>query len=115
MSTKRKLSSTPQPAKKERKAIDLATKMQVIKQYEGGKKVNAIAHNLELSHSTVSTILKDKERIREAVKGSAPMRSTIITTQRTGTIHKMEKLQILNQLYCSSAVFDLNKENVNKI
>ena len=42
MFPKRKLSSTPQPAKQERKAIDLATKMQVIKQYEGGKKVNAI-------------------------------------------------------------------------
>ena len=66
--------STPQPAKKERKAIDLATKMQVIKQYEGGKKVNAIARDLKLSHSTVSTILKDKER------------------QRTGPIHEMEKL-----------------------
>ena len=72
MSTKRKLSlSTPQPAKKERKAIDLATKMQVIKRYEGGKKVNAIARDLKLSHSTVSTILKDKER------------------QRTGPIHEI--------------------------
>lgn len=93
MSTKRKLSlSTPQPAKKERKAIDLDTKMKVIKQYEGGKKVNAIARDTKLSHSTVSTILKDKERIREAVKGSAPMRSTVITKQRSGHIHEMEKL-----------------------
>jgi hypothetical protein len=33
--------------------------------------VNTIARDLKLSHSTVSTILKDKERIREAVKGSA--------------------------------------------
>ena len=122
MSTKRKLSSTPQPAKKERKAIDLATKMQVIKQYEGGKKVNVIARDLKLSHSTVLTILKDKERICEAVKGSAPMRSTIITTQWTGPLHEMEKLQILNQcmflqilnqLYCSSAVFDLNKDKLS--
>ncbi|XP_064101295.1 tigger transposable element-derived protein 1-like [Macrobrachium nipponense] len=50
--------------------------MAVIKQFEGGKKVNVIAHDMKLSHSTVSMILKDKERIREAVKGSAPMRST---------------------------------------
>ncbi len=77
MSNKRKLSlATPKPAKKEQKAIDVATKMNVIKQHEGGKKVNAIAHDLKLSHSTVSTILKDKERIHEAVKGSAPMLST---------------------------------------
>ncbi|XP_051785316.1 tigger transposable element-derived protein 1-like [Erpetoichthys calabaricus] len=93
MSTKRKLSlCTPQPAKKERKAIDLDTKMMIIKQYEGGKKVNAIACDMKLSHSTVSTILKDKNRIREAVKGSAPLQSTVITKQRTGPIHEMEKL-----------------------
>ncbi|CAI9714928.1 Hypothetical predicted protein [Octopus vulgaris] len=33
----------------------------------------------------------DKERIREAVKGSVPMRSTVITKQRTGSIQEMEK------------------------
>ncbi|XP_064090764.1 tigger transposable element-derived protein 1-like [Macrobrachium nipponense] len=93
MSAKRKLClSTPQHAKKERKAIDLDTKMTVIKQFEEGKKVNVIARDMKLSHSTVSTILKDKERIRDAVKGSAPMRSTVITIQRTGPIHEMEKL-----------------------
>ncbi|XP_066216386.1 putative CENPB DNA-binding domain-containing protein 1 [Saccopteryx leptura] len=93
MSAKRKLSlSMPQPAKKERKAIDIDRKMKVIKQYEGGKKVNVIARDTKLSHSTLSTILKDKERIREAIKGSTPMRSTVITNQRSGPIHEMEKL-----------------------
>ncbi|XP_064099524.1 tigger transposable element-derived protein 1-like [Macrobrachium nipponense] len=67
-------------------------KMKVIKQSEGGKKVSVIARDLHLPHSTVSTILKDKERIREAVKGSAPMRSTVITKQQSGPIHEMEKL-----------------------
>uniref|UniRef100_A0A0L8HKQ7 HTH psq-type domain-containing protein n=1 Tax=Octopus bimaculoides TaxID=37653 RepID=A0A0L8HKQ7_OCTBM len=89
----RKLSSsTPQTAKKQRKAIDLDTKMMVIREHEGGKKVNEIAHELKLSHSTVTTISKDKERIREAVKGSASMRSTVMTKQRTGAVHEMEKL-----------------------
>ncbi|XP_066203011.1 putative CENPB DNA-binding domain-containing protein 1 [Saccopteryx leptura] len=91
MSTKRKLSlSMPQPAKKERKAIHLDMKMKVIKQYKGGKKVNVIARDTKLSHSSVLTILK--ERICEAVKGSAPMRSTVITKQRSRPIHEMEKL-----------------------
>ncbi|KAM8769930.1 putative CENPB DNA-binding domain-containing protein 1 [Rhynchonycteris naso] len=81
-----------QPAKKGRKAIDLHTKMEVIKQDEGGKKVNVIARDMKLSHLTVSTILKDEERIHEAVKGSAPMRSTVLTKHRSGPIHKMEKL-----------------------
>nr|XP_033788749.1 CENPB DNA-binding domain-containing protein 1-like [Geotrypetes seraphini] len=93
MTMKRKLSvSIPQPSKKERKAIDLDTKMMIIKQYEGGKKVNAITCDLKFSHSTVSTIIKDKNRICEAVNGSAPLRSTVITKQRTGPIHEMEKL-----------------------
>ncbi|XP_068218893.1 tigger transposable element-derived protein 1-like [Palaemon carinicauda] len=91
--SKRKLSlSTSQSAKKERKAIDLITKMMVIKQHDEGKKVSLIAREMKLSHSTVSTILKDKDRIRDAVKGSAPLRSTIITKQRTGPIHEMEKV-----------------------
>lgn len=93
MFSERKMpSSTYTPAKKSRKTIDLECKMKVIQQYEGGKKVNTIARDLKLSHSTVSTILKDKERIREAVKGSAPIKSTILTKQRQGPIHEMEKL-----------------------
>ena len=39
-----------------------------IRQHEGGKKVNVITRDLKLSHSTVSTILNDKERSCEAVK-----------------------------------------------
>ena len=75
MSTKTKMSSSlSQPAKKERKAINLDTKLLVIKQFEGGKKkVNMIACDQKLMYSTVSTILKDKERIRNDVKGCTPM------------------------------------------
>ena len=96
MSTKKKVpTSTPRPVKKERKAIDLDTKLKVIKQHEEGKKVNMIARDFKLSHSTVSTILKDKDRICEVAKGSAPMRATVITKQRIGPIHEMEKLLFL--------------------
>ena len=44
----------------------------MVRQHNGGKKVNLNARDLKLSHSTVSTILKDKERICDAVQGSAP-------------------------------------------
>lgn len=67
------------------------TKITVIKQHEGGNKVNPIASDLKLSHFTVSTILKVKERIREAVIGSAPMQFTVITKQRVGLLPRMEK------------------------
>lgn len=43
---------------KKRKAIDMDTKMTVIK-LEGLKKVNAIACDMKESLSTTSTILKD--------------------------------------------------------
>ena len=60
MSTKRKSPlSTPKPAKRERKAIDLDTKMKVIKQYEGLKKVNMIARELQLSHSAQPNVDTD--------------------------------------------------------
>ncbi|XP_039192449.1 tigger transposable element-derived protein 1-like isoform X2 [Crotalus tigris] len=81
-------------SKKQRKAIDLNLKMKIIKAYEAGKKVTKIAREVGLAHSTISTILKDKARIREALKGAAGM-NTSITRQRKGLIHEMEKLLIL--------------------
>lgn len=91
MSPKRKSKASPENAKKKRKAIDLEKKMKIIKDYEGGKKVHEIAHDLQLAHSTISTILKDKDRVKEAVKASTGFKA-IITRQRKGLIHDMEKL-----------------------
>ena len=65
--------------------------MDVIKKYEGGMKVNSISRDLHLSHSIVSTILKDKVCNKEAVKAAAPIKSTIITKKREGQIAQMER------------------------
>lgn len=46
---------------------------------------------MELAHSTISTILKDKVRVKEAVKASTGFKA-MITRQRKGLIHVMEKL-----------------------
>ncbi|XP_059583646.1 tigger transposable element-derived protein 1-like [Alligator mississippiensis] len=90
MSAKRKSMTSPGgSAKKQRKAIDLEMKMKIINDYEAGKKVKAIAHDLELAHSTISTILKDK--VKEAVQASTGFKA-IRTRQRKGLIHEMEKL-----------------------
>ena len=85
MSTKKKLSLSTPTCQDGKKGFDLNTKMMVI---NGGKKVNVIARDLKLSYSNVSTTLKDKERICEAVQVSAPMQSIIITKQRTGLTRK---------------------------
>ncbi|XP_026576844.1 tigger transposable element-derived protein 1-like isoform X1 [Pseudonaja textilis] len=97
MSSKRKRkghSSSEERSKKHRKAISLNLKMKIIKAYDAGKKVNIIAQEEGLAHSTISTILKNKERIREAMKGS-PGTKAIITRQRKGLIHETEKLLML--------------------
>uniref|UniRef100_K7GEK8 HTH CENPB-type domain-containing protein n=1 Tax=Pelodiscus sinensis TaxID=13735 RepID=K7GEK8_PELSI len=81
--------------KRKRKTIDLEQKIAIARQYEGGQTVSFMSRKLGLSKSTVSTIIKDSDRIREAVKRSAPMKSKILTKQRAGPILEMEKLLVL--------------------
>lgn len=49
-------------------AIDLETKLKVMTDYEGGKSVMVIAHQSDMSHPTMATILKNKNR-RSCEKG----------------------------------------------
>uniref|UniRef100_A0A8C9SKK2 HTH CENPB-type domain-containing protein n=1 Tax=Scleropages formosus TaxID=113540 RepID=A0A8C9SKK2_SCLFO len=81
--------------KRKRTKIDLEMKMKMIKKYEGGQNLSAIARELGLSVSTVNTIVKNAARIKEHVKGCAPLKSTIITKQRSGAIYEMEKLLMM--------------------
>ncbi|XP_069832131.1 tigger transposable element-derived protein 1-like [Dendropsophus ebraccatus] len=82
-------------ASKKRKAITMEVKLDIIKRYDKGKTATDIGRSLGLSHSTVATIIKDKHRILEHVKGSAPMKATVITKQRSGLIIEMERLLVL--------------------
>jgi transposase-like protein len=54
---------TAQPTRKRNK-IDLEMKMKMIKKYEVGQSLSAIARELGLSASTVNTIVKDADRIK---------------------------------------------------
>nr|XP_017197868.1 COX assembly mitochondrial protein 2 homolog isoform X1 [Oryctolagus cuniculus] len=94
MSSKRLSLSSASGGKKKRKAITLEMKLKIIAQHEGGKPVMVIARESGLSQSTVSTILKDKKRISDAVKSSASIKSTVITKKRAGPIDDMEKLLV---------------------
>ncbi|XP_068240199.1 putative CENPB DNA-binding domain-containing protein 1 [Palaemon carinicauda] len=95
MSKKRK-STTPQGslAKKQRKAIDIDTKLKIIKQHEGRMKVQAIASSMGLAYSTISTIIKDKARVKETAVNTIGC-NALLTRQRKGVIHEMEKLLAL--------------------
>ncbi|XP_015448017.1 zinc finger protein 28 homolog isoform X3 [Pteropus alecto] len=81
-------------SKRPRRAIDLETKLNVIKDYEGGKSVMVIARQSGMSHSTIATILKNKNKVTEAIKGSASLKTTRLTKIREGPISDMEKLLI---------------------
>lgn len=101
-----------------RKTIDLEMKMKIINDYEAGKKVKGIARDLNLAHSTISTILKDKDRVKEAVKSSTGFRA-IIPRQRKGLIHEMEKLlsvwfddQIQNRMPISLSLIQAKARNI---
>ncbi|XP_045123812.1 tigger transposable element-derived protein 1-like [Portunus trituberculatus] len=89
MAPKRKAdsSSSDGSASKKRKVI--------IKRSQKGETPTNIGRLLGLSRSTVATIIKDKEHIMEHVKGSAPMKVTVITKQRSGLIIEMERLLVL--------------------
>jgi hypothetical protein len=55
--------------------------------------MNELAFKFNLSHSTESTILKDKEKYMEEVKSARPVQSTVIR-KRDGLIPEVEKLLV---------------------
>ncbi|KAM9674119.1 LOW QUALITY PROTEIN: isopentenyl-diphosphate delta-isomerase 2-like [Trichechus inunguis] len=69
--------------------------MKIIKAYDNGKEFGEIALEEGLSHLTISIIIKDKNRILEAVKGAIGIKSTILTKKRQGPVHKIEKLLVI--------------------
>jgi hypothetical protein len=92
MSGKRQTVAASSKHMRKRSKIDLETKMKIITKYETGQRLSAIARELGLRVSTVNTIVKDADRIKEHVRASAPMKSTIITKQRSRAIYETENL-----------------------
>ncbi|MEE6460213.1 hypothetical protein FKM82_000895 [Ascaphus truei] len=92
MTDKSKKQSAVTP-KRNRKSITLETKQNIIKRSEKGETNTEIGHALDIPRTTIVTI-KDKARILEQIKGSAPMQGTTIR-QRAGHITEVEKLLII--------------------
>ncbi|XP_077592789.1 putative CENPB DNA-binding domain-containing protein 1 [Stigmatopora nigra] len=87
-------SSDGRPAKK-RKAITMEVKLDIVKRSKRGETPTSIGRALDLSRSTVATIIKDQDRILEHVKASPHMKSTIISKQNGGLMMEMERLLVL--------------------
>lgn len=47
---------------------DLETKLKVTKDFDSGKSVIVIAHPSSMPHSTIATILKNKNKVKKLLK-----------------------------------------------
>ncbi|KAM6168662.1 uncharacterized protein O8D03_008949 [Erethizon dorsatum] len=92
MAPPRTKATTKVTSKRPRRVIDLETKLKLIQDYEGGKPVMVIARQSGMSHSTIATILKNRNKVTEALRGSASLKATRLTKIREGPISDMEKL-----------------------
>ncbi|KAK1327395.1 hypothetical protein QTO34_014186 [Cnephaeus nilssonii] len=90
-----KADSSDSSATKSRKAMTMEVKVDTIRRSEKGETPTNIDWLLGQSPTTVSTVINDQKRILEHVKGSAPMKSTVVTEQRSGLIIAMERLLVL--------------------
>ncbi|KAK1327439.1 hypothetical protein QTO34_014153 [Cnephaeus nilssonii] len=73
----------------------MEVKGDIIRRSEKGETPKNIDRLLGQSPTTVSTIINDQKRVLEHVKGSAPMKSTVVTEQSSGLIIEMERLLVL--------------------
>nr|XP_020827544.1 tigger transposable element-derived protein 1-like isoform X2 [Phascolarctos cinereus]XP_020827545.1 tigger transposable element-derived protein 1-like isoform X2 [Phascolarctos cinereus]XP_020827546.1 tigger transposable element-derived protein 1-like isoform X2 [Phascolarctos cinereus]XP_020827547.1 tigger transposable element-derived protein 1-like isoform X2 [Phascolarctos cinereus] len=93
ISSKRPLSgSDSRSAKRDRKAINLHVKLEVLRRFAAGEKLSRIAKALGLSTSTVATIRDNKEKIRASSQAATPQVATKLTRSRSLVMENMERL-----------------------
>ncbi|XP_006902931.1 PREDICTED: tigger transposable element-derived protein 1-like [Elephantulus edwardii] len=93
MPGKRPLNATAIPgAKRERKAITLDIKLEVLRRFEAGEKLSQIAKTLGLAVSTVATIRDNKEKIKASSQITTPLRASRLTHHRSAVMENMERL-----------------------
>jgi len=96
MTSKRKITSSSEfsTVKRSRRSVSLEIKYKIIKLADSGESNTAISRKLDIPRTTIVSIMKDKARILEEVRGQAPMQAKCIR-QRAGLIAEMEKLLIV--------------------
>ena len=57
----------------------METKVKIIERVEQGKNMVEVAHSYNMNRSTISMILKNKDKIMEHVKSAVPTMLTIIS------------------------------------
>ncbi|XP_036599095.1 tigger transposable element-derived protein 1-like [Trichosurus vulpecula] len=93
ISAKRPLSgSDSRSTKRDRKAINLHVKLEVLRRFAAGEKLSRIAKALGLSTSTVATIRDNEDKIRASSQAATPQVATKLTRSRSLVMENMERL-----------------------
>eukprot|EP00069_Balaena_mysticetus_P011738 bmy_21426T0 len=79
-------------AKRDRKAINLQVKLEVLRRFEAGEKLSRIGRALGLSTSTVATIRDNKDKIRASSQAATPHAASKLTRSRSLVMENMERL-----------------------
>ena len=90
--SKRKSSGDVAGTAKKCQVRTMETKVKTIERVERGEKMGDITRSYNMNRSTISTILKNKDKIMEHVKSAVPMMSTIVPKKCGKVMEEMEKL-----------------------
>lgn len=77
---------------KKRNVISIENKKDMILRYENGETLSSIARRYGMNRSTIGTILKQKEKIKEFVQSAGPLKSAMMTKRRGRVLEEMERL-----------------------
>lgn len=91
MPGKRPLKGVPN-AKRERKAIPLDVKLEMLRRFEVGEKLSQTAKALDLAVSTVATIRDNKEKTKASSQVATPLRASRLARHRSAVMETMERL-----------------------
>ncbi|XP_061435415.1 tigger transposable element-derived protein 1-like [Lethenteron reissneri] len=78
--------------KRQRRSINLGVKLEVVKRFEAGQKVAAIAQALGLPASSARSICVNAGKILESAQNAAPLTATKIFRSRSAVLENMERL-----------------------
>ncbi|XP_071053620.1 tigger transposable element-derived protein 1-like [Onthophagus taurus] len=81
--------------KRNRKAISLQTKLEVLRRIDASERIIDICDALGLPKSTVQTIRKDKEKIKLHSQSAASLSVSKLTSKRSDRMEKMEQLLMM--------------------
>jgi hypothetical protein len=69
----------------------IETKLEIIRRAESGESLTSVGRSVNLSQSTVYSVVKEKDKIKDHARNAGNMQSTIMSKRRGAVIEKMER------------------------